>query len=75
MEIMAQEYKSSIDKFSEHVIVAQLELMLTYADRFYQRQFITRKKSGHSIISRLEHLLDDYFTEENLSNTGVPTVQ
>jgi AraC-like DNA-binding protein len=75
MEIMAQEYKNNIDKFSEPVILAQLELLLTYADRFYQRQFITRKKSGHSIIDRLEHLLDEYFNEEHLSNKGIPTVQ
>ncbi|GAA3919443.1 helix-turn-helix domain-containing protein [Chitinophaga oryziterrae] len=75
MEIMAQEYRNNIDKFSEPVILAQLELLLTYADRFYQRQFITRKKSGHSIIDRLEQLLDEYFNEEHLSNKGIPTVQ
>jgi len=40
---MEQEYHSNIDQFSQKVIIAQLELLLTYADRFYQRQFITRK--------------------------------
>ncbi|ACU60195.1 helix-turn-helix domain-containing protein [Chitinophaga pinensis] len=75
MEIMAQEYKNNIDKFSEPVILAQLELLLTYADRFYQRQFITRKKSGHFILERLESLLDEYFNQEHLSTKGIPTVQ
>lgn len=75
MEIMAQEYKNNIDKFSEPVILAQLELLLTYADRFYQRQFITRKKSGHFMLERLESLLDEYFNQEHLSTRGIPTVQ
>jgi len=75
MENMAQEYRNNIDKFSGPVIIAQLELLLTYADRFYQRQFITRKKSSHSILDRLEALLDDYFKNEVLSMEGMPTVQ
>jgi len=75
MENMAQEYRNNIDKFSGPVIIAQLELLLTYADRFYQRQFITRKKSSHSILDRLEALLDDYFKNEVLSTEGMPTVQ
>jgi AraC family transcriptional regulator, transcriptional activator of pobA len=75
MEIMSQEYKHNIDKFSEPVILAQLELLLTYADRFYQRQFITRKKAGHFILDRLEDLLDEYFNKEHLSTRGIPTVQ
>jgi len=42
-----QEYHSNIDKFSQNVNIAQLELLLTYAERFYQRQFITRKITNH----------------------------
>lgn len=75
MENMTQEYRNNIDKFSDPVIIAQLELLLTYADRFYQRQFITRKKSSHSVLDRLEALLDGYFTSELLSAEGMPTVQ
>lgn len=74
MENMTQEYRNNIDKFSDPVIIAQLELLLTYADRFYQRQFITRRKSSHSILDRLEALLDGYFTSEVLSAEGMPTV-
>jgi AraC family transcriptional regulator, transcriptional activator of pobA len=74
MENMVQEYRNNIDKFSDPVIIAQLELLLTYADRFYQRQFITRKKSSHSILDRLEALLDEYFKHDMLS-AGMPTVK
>ena len=70
-----QEYHSNIDKFSQDVIIAQLELLLTYADRFYERQFITRKISNHTILNRLEHLLTEYFNQNNLTEMGLPTVQ
>lgn len=72
---IVQEYSNNLDKFSGPVIIAQLELLLTYADRFYQRQFITRKKYGHSILDRLEVLLDGYFKNGELTRDGMPTVQ
>ncbi len=75
MQNVAQEYHSSIDKFSQDVIIAQLELLLTYAERFYQRQFITRKISNHQILERLEGLLTDCFNSEGLGEQGLPTVQ
>lgn len=75
MENMAQEYRSNIDNFSGPVIIAQLELLLIYADRFYKRQFITRKISAHSILDRLESLLDEHFKNGELTVDGMPTVQ
>jgi AraC family transcriptional activator of pobA len=75
IENMALEYRNNVDVFSGPVIIAQLELLLTYADRFYQRQFITRKQAGHSILERLEALLDGYFKNGELLVGGVPTVQ
>jgi AraC family transcriptional regulator, transcriptional activator of pobA len=75
MQNIQQEYHSNIDKFSQHVIIAQLELLLTYADRFYQRQFITRKISNHKMLTRLEEVLLQYFNSEALSEKGLPTVQ
>ncbi|MDQ0640266.1 AraC family transcriptional activator of pobA [Pedobacter sp. W3I1] len=74
MENIILEYRNNIDNFSDPVIIAQLELLLTYADRFYHRQFITRKKSSHTILDRLEGLLDKYFKGEVLSREGTPTV-
>jgi len=75
MQNMEQEYRSNIDKFSQDVIIAQLELLLTYSERFYNRQFITRKKTNHQILGRLEKLLADHFNSYNLMTKGLPTVQ
>jgi AraC family transcriptional activator of pobA len=69
-----QEYHNNMDKFSQQVIVAQLEVILTYADRFYQRQFITRKASSHQMIGRVEAMLTEYFNSGSLSSQGLPTV-
>ncbi len=68
------EYQSTIDRFSQNVMIAQLELMLTYAERFYQRQFITRKASGHEILIRMEDLLTAYFDSGALAKQGLPSV-
>jgi AraC family transcriptional regulator, transcriptional activator of pobA len=70
-----REYHSNIDKFSQNIIIAQIELMLSYCERFYQRQFITRKKSSHQVLERLEKILDDYFSHTNLTDKGLPTAQ
>ncbi len=70
-----QEYHSNIDKFSQDVIIAQMELLLTYGERFYQRQFITRKITNHKILDTLEELLTGYFNSDALAEKGLPTVQ
>lgn len=69
------EYKSNIDEFSQNIIIAQIELLLNYAERFYQRQFITRKKNNYEILDKLEVLLNEYFDNETSLNMGVPSVQ
>ncbi|WP_080236958.1 helix-turn-helix domain-containing protein [Spirosoma rigui] len=75
IENLNQEYRSNIDTFSQDVLIAQLELLLTYADRFYHRQFITRKITNHKLLGRLEDLLSDYFTGDTVAEKGLPTVQ
>lgn len=75
VENIRQEYQANIDKFSQDVIIAQLELLFTYAERFYERQFFTRKKSNHQILDRLETWLADYFNSEDLATKGLPAVQ
>jgi len=69
--IFEEELHNRIDDFSQDVMIAQIELLLTYANRFYKRQFITRKPVNHDVLQRLDHLLDDYFENEK----GIPTVQ
>ena len=75
MQNIQREYHNNIDKFSHNIIIAQIELLLNYCERFYQRQFITRKKSSHQILERLERILDDWFNGEDLAEKGLPTVQ
>lgn len=70
-----REYHSNIDKFSQKIIIAQIELLLNYCERFYQRQFITRKKSGNQVLERLEAVLSDYFNNNNSAARGLPTAQ
>lgn len=70
-----QEYHSNIDKFSQNIIISQIETLLNYAERFYQRQFITRKVTNHKILDRLEEMLSDYFNSDDLISKGLPTVQ
>jgi len=69
-----QEYHANIDRFSQSVIIAQLELLLTYSERFYQRQFITRKMASHEVLTKLEDLLDAYFYSGILAKQGLPSV-
>lgn len=70
-----QEYLSNIDVFSQNIIISQIETLLQFSERFYQRQFITRKKANHQLLERLENLVDDYFEDENLRSKGLPSVQ
>lgn len=74
-QIIKQEYHSNIDTFSQEIIAAQIELLLKYSERFYQRQFITRKKANHTILMQLDELLSNYFNSEKLGTEGIPTVQ
>ncbi|MEO5893683.1 MAG: helix-turn-helix transcriptional regulator [Ferruginibacter sp.] len=75
MQSIQQEYHSNIDKFSQDIIIAQLEVLLNYCERFYHRQFLTRKITNHKIIDRLEDILADYFNSDTLVKKGLPTVQ
>lgn len=75
MQSIAQEYHSNIDNYSQDIILAQIELLLTYSERFYQRQFITRKIANHKILNQLEVLLTDYFKNESNTNKSILSVQ
>lgn len=72
---IAHEYHSPIDNLSQDIIIAQVELLLTYSERFYRRQCITRKIANHKILNRLETLLSDYFKSDDTLKKGLPTVQ
>ena len=69
------ELDQRIDNFSQDVIISQIELLLNYSNRFYNRQFITRKAVNNNVLSKLENLLEDYFNTEKPLENGLPTVQ
>ncbi len=74
-KIIDDELKSRIDDFSHDVIISQIELLLNYSNRFYKRQFLTRKAVNSDLLQKLEEILDDYFNNEKSLMQGIPTVQ
>lgn len=73
--IIRDELNSRIDDFSHEVIIAQIELLLSYAKRFYKRQFLTRQSVSNDLLQQFEQLLNNYFEEDKPVRLGVPTVQ
>jgi AraC-like DNA-binding protein len=69
-----RETHGNIDKFSKQIIISQLESLLNYAERFYNRQFITREKANHTILDRLEKVLNAYLSSGQAATKGLPTV-
>jgi AraC family transcriptional activator of pobA len=70
-----REYNENIDYFTQDIIIKQLDLLLSYSDRYYHRQFLTRKKNGHKILSALQDVLTEVFNEKKSLKVEVPTVQ
>ncbi|MBS7567039.1 AraC family transcriptional regulator [Mucilaginibacter sp. Bleaf8] len=69
------ELEGNIDQFSENVMVSQLELLLNYSNRFYNRQFLTRKNQHHDLIGRMNAWLNKYFDHEDRMISGLPSPQ
>jgi AraC family transcriptional regulator, transcriptional activator of pobA len=68
------ELSQSIDKHSKSIITNNIELLLNYCVRFYDRQFMTRENINTDILSKFENLLNDYFLSETPQNMGLPSV-
>ena len=75
IQSIEQEYHANLDRFSQDVILAHLEVLLAYAERFYRRQFITRHKRNHQLLAQVESVLGAYLASEALPQRGLPTVQ
>ena len=73
MQNIDAEYQSVTDNFSHGVMISQIDLLLTYCNRFYSRQFITREQANSDLLVNLEQLLSDYF--DSGTRSGLPTVQ
>lgn len=74
-ENIKEELSNTIDDFSQDVMVSHIEVLLNYSNRFYKRQFITRKTVNHDLLVRMEALLNNYFNEEESLTKGFPTVE
>ena len=71
--MIEQELHHAIDKHTRELIISNIELLLNYCLRFYDRQFITREEINHSVVKRFMELLDDYISSKALRE-GLPTV-
>jgi AraC family transcriptional activator of pobA len=74
-EAIGIELDNHIDHFSQDVLVSQIETLLNYSNRFYNRQFITRKMVHNDLIAEMEFYLSEFFHEEKALVNGLPTVQ
>lgn len=75
VQLIQDEIKERIDNHSQQVLVSNIELLLNYSKRFYERQFNTRSASNIDIVSKVELLLKDYYLENQLIEKGQPTIQ
>lgn len=73
LDMINQELHRNIDKHSKELIVSNIELLLNYCLRFYDRQFVTREEINHAVVKKFTSLLDDYINRQ-ASHEGLPTV-
>ncbi|BES61648.1 helix-turn-helix domain-containing protein [Dysgonomonas capnocytophagoides] len=75
LENLQEEIENRSDGFTQEVMVSHIELLLNYCNRFYSRQFITRKKASNDLLIKFEQLLDNYLNNEKIKKNGLPTVK
>ncbi|QNL47773.1 helix-turn-helix transcriptional regulator [Olivibacter sp. SDN3] len=71
---MQNELKNNIDQYSQDLIVSHIELLLNYAKRFHNRQFLTRNTENNDLLTKIEQLVTDYLNNKS-AVSGLPTVQ
>lgn len=75
LEKIRMELEHPIDKHSKQLIATNIELLLNYCVRFYERQFITREENNRDILQKFESCMDDYFEHDLPQEQGLPTVK
>lgn len=75
MHNILDEMNHAIDEISQDVIVSYIEVLLNYSNRFYKRQFITRKAVNSDFLSKMDDLLEEYFNQQETLTKGLPTVE
>jgi len=74
-ENIEQELTGTIDDFSQEVMISHIEVLLNYSNRFYKRQFITRKAVSNDLLEKMQTILANYFDNETSMMMSLPTVQ
>jgi len=75
IQLVQSEIKERIDNHSQQVLVSNIELLLNYSMRFYERQFNTRSASHSDVVSKVDALLKNYYLENQLIEKGQPSIQ
>ena len=75
VQLIQTEINERIDNHSQQVLVSNIELLLNYSKRFYERQFNTRSASNSDVVVKVESLLKYYYSENQLIEKGQPTIQ
>lgn len=75
MQNLQEEIEAMIDAYTQDVVISHIDLLLNYCNRFYNRQFITRKNASNDLLQKFEALLTSYFGDESVQTSGLPTVQ
>ncbi|HEY9260278.1 helix-turn-helix domain-containing protein, partial [Chitinophaga sp.] len=75
LEQINTELNNPIDDFSQDVMISYIEVLLNYSNRYYKRQFITRKAVNHDLLTKMEQLLNDYFDSADALKKGLPSVE
>lgn len=75
LQNIQEELNSAIDDFSQDVMISYLEVLLNYSNRFYRRQFLTRKAVNHGLLTEMEAVLNNYFTAQHALDKGLMTVE
>ncbi|QDO95448.1 helix-turn-helix domain-containing protein [Formosa sediminum] len=69
------EYQNNQDEFSKEIIISQLNTLLKYANRFYERQFLNRKEISNNLLDQFNQYLTQYFESGQLQEKGIPSIE
>lgn len=75
VETIDIEYQNNQDEFSKEIIISQLNTLLKYANRFYERQFINRKELSNNLLEQFNLCLTEYFESGQLQENGIPSIE
>ncbi|AZA83428.1 AraC family transcriptional regulator [Chryseobacterium lactis] len=75
LDNISNELDTAIDEVTQDVIISYIEVLLNYSNRFYKRQFITRKAVNNDLLTKMDTILEKYFNQQETLTSGLPTVE